>query len=424
MKKPVVLALVALVVIIILLVVGKKQGWVGKKYREKVLAEKVMKRTITESITANGKIKPEVEIKISSDVSGEILELLIKEGDEVTKGQMLARIQPDIYERNYEKMQASLKSAEAQLAQTKAQLVQKELSYNRNKELWDDQTISESEFEQALSEYNVAKANHEAAQASVVSSKASLNEAKDNLARTNIFAPMDGTISRLNVEKGERVVGTAQFEGTEMMTLANLHQMEVLVDVNENDIIRVSMMDTCLIEVDAYLKKTFKGIVTQIANSAKVEGTSADQITNFEVRVLILPESYQELISEDSQKRYPFRPGMSATVDIQTNTKWDILSIPIIAVTTRPDSIANDSSKVKTLDKEKQIEVVFIAEEGVAKQVKVVPGIQDSKYIEITEGLEENQEVISGPYSAISRKLKNEDLIEVVDKLTSDKKDK
>lgn len=423
MKKPVVFALVALVVIIILLVVGKKQGWIGQEYREKVLAEKVTRRTITESITANGKIKPEVEVKISSDVSGEILELLITEGDEVKKGQVLARIQPDIYQRNLEKMQAALKSAEANLSQSKAQLVQKELSYNRNKQLWDDQTISESEYEQALSEYNVAKANMQAAQASVINSTASLNEAKDNLARTTIYAPMDGTISRLNVEKGERVVGTAQFEGTEMMTLSNLNQMEVLVDVNENDIIRVSLRDTCLIEVDAYLKKKFKGIVTQIANSAKVEGASADQITNFEVRVLILPESYEDMIDNSKRNRYPFRPGMSATVDIQTNTKYGILSIPIIAVTTRPDSIATDSSDVKTLDKDKQIEVVFVAEEGVAKKRKVVPGIQDSKFIEIMEGLNEDEEVISGPYSAISRKLKNDDLIEIVDKLTTDKKD-
>ncbi|MCU4174543.1 efflux RND transporter periplasmic adaptor subunit [Carboxylicivirga sp. N1Y90] len=423
MKKPVVIALAALVVIIIVLVIGKKQGWIGQEYQEKVLAEKVEKRKITETITANGKIKPEVEVKISSDVSGEILELLIKEGDEVKKGQMLARIQPDIYERNYEKMQASLKSAEANLTQAKAQLVQKELSFNRNKTLWDDKTISESEYELALSEYNIAKANVQSALASVINSKASLNEAKDNLYKTTIYAPMDGTISRLNVEKGERVVGTAQFEGTEMMTLANLHQMEVLVDVNENDIIRVSMLDTCLIEVDAYLKQKFTGLVTQIANSAKTQGTSADQITNFEVRVMILPESYQELI-KGKTNHYPFRPGMSATVDIQTNTKYDILTIPIQSVTTRVDSISTDSIKVNKADMDEKVEVVFIARDGVAVQQKVTPGIQDSKYIEITDGLKEEDIVISGPYSAISRKLKDGDLINVVDKLFSDKKEK
>ncbi len=423
MKKPVLYALIALVVIIIVLIIGKKQGWIGQEYREKVLIDKVTTRTITESITANGKIKPEVEVKISSDVSGEILELLIKEGEEVKQGQILARIQPDIYERNLEKMQAALKSAEANLAQSKAQLVQKELNYNRNKKLWDEKTISESEYEQVLSEYNVAKANVESALASVINSKAGLNEAQDNLNKTTIYAPMDGTISRLNVEKGERVVGTAQFEGTEMMTLANLNQMEVLVDVNENDIIRVSLRDTCLIEVDAYLKKKFKGIVTQIANSAKVEGTSADQITNFEVRVLILPESYQEMIDETKHNKYPFRPGMSATVDIQTNTKNNILTVPIIAVTTRNDTIQNDSTAMAKTDLDSKVEVVFVAEKGAAIQRTVETGIQNSKYIEIITGLTQNEEVVSGPYSAISRKLKDGDLIEVVDKLNSGKKD-
>jgi len=423
MKKPVVIALVAIVVIVIVLVIGKKQGWIGQEYQEKVLAEKVQLRTITESITANGKIKPKVEIKISSDVSGEILELLVEEGEEVKQGQVLARIQPDIYERNYEKMQASVKSAEANLAQSQAQFQQKKLNYNRNKKLWSDKTISEAEYEQVSSEFHIAKANKAAAEASLRNSSASLNEAKDNLNRTTIYAPMDGTISRLNVEKGERVVGTAQFEGTEMMTLANLHQMEVLVDVNENDIIRVSHYDTCLIEVDAYLKQKFKGIVTQIANSAKTQGTSADQITNFEVRVLILPESYQELIAANANNTYPFRPGMSATVDIQTNTKYNTISIPIQSVTTRLDSITGDSLKIE-VDKEERMEVVYIVEDGKAVQKKVVPGIQNTKHIEIIEGLEEDQEVISGPYSAISRKLENNDPVQVVDKLFDSKKEK
>lgn len=422
MKKPVVIAIAAIVIILIVLVVAKKQGLIGQEYQEKVLAEKAQLRTITESITANGKIKPMVEVKISSDVSGEILELLIEEGQEVKRGQILARIQPDIYERNYEKMQASLKSAEANLTQAKAQLQQKELNYKRNQQLWADETISKSDFEQVESEYQIAKANKESAEAALRNSKASLNEAKDNLNKTTIYAPMDGTISRLNVEKGERVVGTAQFEGTEMMTLANLHQMEVLVDVNENDIIRISQYDTCLIEVDAYLKQKFKGIVTQIANSAKTQGASADQITNFEVRVLILPESYEHLVNDDNKNAYPFRPGMSATVDIQTNTRYNTLSVPIQSVTTRPDSFQSDSAKVE-IDKDKRIEVVFVVEDGKAIQKKIVPGIQNTKHIEILEGLSEGDEVISGPYSAISRKLKNETTVEVVDKLFEDKKD-
>ncbi len=423
MRKPIIIAIVAIVLIVIVLVVGKKQGWVGQEYQEKVLAEKVQLRTITESITANGKIKPKVEIKISSDVSGEILELLIKEGEEVKQGQVLARIQPDIYERNYEKMEASVKSAEANVTQTKAQFRQKELSYNRNKKLWQEKTIPEAEYELASSEYHIAKANKEAAEASLRNSRASLKEAKDNLNRTTIYAPMDGTISRLNVEKGERVVGTAQFEGTEMMTLANLHQMEVLVDVNENDIIRVSHHDTCLIEVDAYLKQKFKGLVTQIANSAKIQGASADQITNFEVHVLILPESYQELTAKNSNNIYPFRPGMSATVDIQTNTKYNTITIPIQSVTTRPDTTSNNSLKTKS-DKDERIEVVFVVEDGKAIQKKVVPGIQNTKHIEILEGLEADEQVISGPYSAISRKLNHESAVQVVDKLFDSKKDK
>ncbi len=269
----------------------------------------------------------------------------------------------------------------------------------------------------------MAKANVNAANATLTNSKASLNEAQDNLNKTTIYAPMDGTISRLNVEKGERVVGTAQFEGTEMMTLANLNQMEVLVDVNENDIIKVSLKDTCLIEVDAYLKKKFKGIVTQIANSAKVEGTSVDQITNFEVRVLILPESYQELVADDHSNRYPFRPGMSATVDIQTNTRQNILSVPIISVTTRADSTAVDSTATTISGNETQTEVVFVVHDGKAAQQVVVTGIQDSKNIEILEGLEEDDKVISGPYSAISRKLKDGDLIEIVDNFNANSKE-
>ncbi|WP_439181476.1 efflux RND transporter periplasmic adaptor subunit [Carboxylicivirga taeanensis] len=420
MKKPVVIAIAALVVILIVLVVAKKQGWIGQDYQEKVLAEKAQLRTITETITANGKIKPMVEVKISSDVSGEILELLIEEGEEVKRGQVLARIQPDIYQRNYEKMQASVKSAEANVLQAKAQLQQKKLSYERNLELWEDKTISEADFELVESEYQIAKANISSAEAALRNSRASLNEAKDNLNKTTIYAPMGGTISRLNVEKGERVVGTAQFEGTEMMTLANLNQMEVLVDVNENDIIRVSHNDTCLIEVDAYLKQKFKGIVTQIANSAKTEGISADQITNFEVRVLILPESYEHLVSDKAENTYPFRPGMSATVDIQTNTRYNTLTIPIQSVTTRTEISKNDTTQQVT-DKDKRIEVVFVVENGKARQQEVVPGIQNTQFIEILEGLNEDAEVITGPYSAISRKLKNETAIEVVDKLFEDK---
>ncbi|WP_430934073.1 efflux RND transporter periplasmic adaptor subunit [Saccharicrinis sp. 156] len=421
MKKKLLYPLIILIVIIVGLVIAKGQGWIGGDFRHKVEVKKAETRTLTEIITANGKIKPEVEVKVSSDVSGEILELTVKDGDEVQKGQILARVQPDIYQRNLEKMQASVRSSEANLSQSEAQFQQKQLAYNRNKTLWEQQTISESEYEQVLADYNVAKASVEAANASLINAKASLNEAKDNLTKTTIYAPMDGTVSRLNVEKGERVVGTAQFEGTDMMTIANLNNMEVVVDVNENDIIRVSMMDTAIIEVDAYLKTKFKGLVTEIANSAKTEGTSADQITNFEVKVLILPESYRELMEEKGEGFYPFRPGMSATVDIQTNTKVDVLTIPIQSVTTRKDTTEVEEQEEDLKKEEEKIEVVFVVADGKIEQRKVKPGIQDTKFIEITEGLQVGEQVVSAPYSAISKKLKHEDLVEVVDKLFEEK---
>ncbi len=413
MKKSILYPLVAIIVIIIFLIIGKKAGWIGNEYKHKVTTEIAQKRTLTEIITANGKITPELKIKVTSDVSGEILELPVKEGDQVKQGQILAKIQPDIYQRNLEKMEAAVVSSEANLSQALAQFKQKELDYKRKKLLWEQQTISESEYELALADYNVSQSSVDAAKASLKNAKASRNEAKDNLSKTTIYSPMDGTISSLKVEKGERVVGTAQFEGTEMMTIADLNNMEVVVDVNENDIIRVNLNDTAIIEVDAYLKEKFKGIVTQIANSANVEGTSADQITNFEVEILILPESYQQLINEHGNNFHPFRPGMSATVDIQTNTKVNVLSVPILSVTSRKDTSIVENSK-----EDEKIEVVFISENGKARQQAVTTGIQDLKYIEVLSGITDSSEVISGPYNVISKKIKDGDLIEI----TEDKK--
>ncbi len=415
MKKSILYPLVSIIVIIIFLIIGKKAGWIGNEFKHKVTTEIAKKRTLTEIITANGKITPELKIKVTSDVSGEILELPVKEGDQVKQGQILAKIQPDIYQRNLEKMEAAVVSSEANLSQALAQFKQKELDYKRKKLLWEQQTISESEYELALADYNVSQSSVDAAKASLKNAKASRNEAKDNLSKTTIYSPMDGTISSLKVEKGERVVGTAQFEGTEMMTIADLNNMEVVVDVNENDIIRVNLNDTAIIEVDAYLKEKFKGIVTQIANSANVEGTSADQITNFEVEILILPESYQQLINELGNNFHPFRPGMSATVDIQTNTKVNVLSVPILSVTSRKDTSIVENSK-----EDEKIEVVFISENGKAKQQAVTTGIQDLKYIEVLSGITDSSVVISGPYNVISKKIKDGDLIEITD----DKKQK
>ncbi len=407
MKKSLLYAIIALGLIFILLIIGKKLGWIGNEFKYKVTTEKTQYRTLTEIITANGKINPEVKVKVSSDVSGEILELLVKEGEQVIKGQILAKIQPDIYQRNLEKMEAAVISSEANLSQAQAQFKQKELDYNRKKLLWEQKTISESEYELALADYNVAQSSVDAAKASLKNAKASRNEAKDNLSKTTIYSPMDGTISSLKVEKGERVVGTAQFEGTEMMTIANLNNMEVVVDVNENDIIRVNLNDTAIIEVDAYLKEKFKGLVTQIANSADVEGTSVDQITNFEVEILILPESYQKLIAKHGENFHPFRPGMSATVDIQTNTRKGVLTVPILAVTSRKDTTSREDAVT-----EDKLEVIFIAEEGKVKQQPVTTGIQDLKYIEILSGISDSSTVVSGPYNIIAKKLKDGDLIE------------
>lgn len=339
---------------------------------------------IVETVSASGKIQPEVEVKISPDVSGEIVELPIKEGDQVFKGDLLVRIKPDTYLSMKQRSEAALNSAKASLSMSKARLVESEANYNRNKILFEKGAISASEFEQIESSYEVAKLNVQSSKYSVSSAQASLEESQENLDKTSIYAPVDGTISRLNVELGERVVGTMQMAGTEILRLANLDEMEVAVEVNENDINRVKLGDTTLIEVDAFLGIEFKGIVSEIANSADVVGASADQVTNFEVKIRIL-----EIAG--------FRPGMTATVEIQTSDERQILSVPIQAVTTRKD----------TADEQEKIECVFIYESGKAVLKQVETGIQDDKNIHITSGLTDSIQVISGPYSAISKILKN-----------------
>ena len=436
--------LIVAAVLIVFAIIGKKAGWFGKVKAVKVSTEKVEKRTIIEIITANGKIQPETEVKLSPEVSGEIVILNVVEGQEVKKGDLLVKINPEIYLSGIARMEASLNSAKsnlanskARLAQTKAQFTQAELSYNRNKKLWNDKAISDSEFESAQSNYEVAKADVDAATESVnsahynvMSTEASLRESRENLAKTTIYAPMSGTISRLNVELGERVLGTIQMAGTELLRIANLNLMEVKVDVNENDIVRVEKNDTAIIEVDAYLGKKFKGIVTEIANSASVAGSGTDQVTNFEVKILILKDSYVDLIPENKINFYPFRPGMSATADIQTNTKHNVLSIPIQAVTTRKDTTGVTNKKDSGIQKEgedenkdeKKIEkdkepliVVFEYDNGKTKLTEVKTGIQDDNYIEIISGLTDSTEVVTAPYSAISKKLKNQMAIEKVD---------
>lgn len=398
------------VILIIFAVVGKKQGWFGKAATIKVAVEKAELRSITESITANGKIQPEKEVKISPDVAGEIVELTIKEGDQVIKGQLLCRIKPDIYISQRDRSLAAISSAKARQAQSEAQFVQAELSFKRSKQLYDEQTVSKSDFEQAQASYAVAKAEVDAAKYSVISAEASLKEANENLTKTSIYAPMTGTVSMLLVELGERVVGTSMMTGTDMMRVADLSRMEARVEVNENDIVRVKLGDTALIEVDAYLDYKFKGVVTEIANSAKTTGISADQVTNFDVKILILPDSYKALIKEGEAN--PFRPGMSASVDIQTGTKVNVLSVPIQAVTTRVDT-----TKLQITPSDENIRTLIFITDGTysfAKDVKT--GIQDNSFIEVLSGIKEGDQVITAPFSAISKKLSDSTLIQIVKK--------
>ncbi len=412
MKNKKILKILVPVVILLLIftIIGKKAGWFGKAAMVKVAVENAEKRTIVETITANGKIQPETEVKITPDVSGEIVELTVKEGDRVEKGQLLLRIKPDVYISQRDRSVAAISSARARLAQAEAQFLQSELSFERTKQLYDEQTISKSEFEQAEASYSVAKAEVDAAKFSVVSTEASLKEANEQLVKTSIYSPMTGTISMLLVELGERVAGTGMMAGTDMLRVADLSRMEAQVEVNENDIPSVKLGDTATIEVDAYVDYKFTGIVTEIANSAKTTGVSADQVTNFDVKILVLPESYKDLETKGSE--HPLRPGMSASVDIQTETKSGIMTVPIQSVTTRTDT----TKIVQKVTDEEIRTLVFITdgERALAKDVKT--GIQDNSYIEVLSGVSEGDRVISSPFSAISKKLSDSTLVEIVKK--------
>ncbi|HPE87660.1 MAG TPA: efflux RND transporter periplasmic adaptor subunit, partial [Bacteroidales bacterium] len=403
---------------------------------------------LVETVAANGKIQPETEVKITPYISGEIVELYVREGDEVSAGDLLAIVDPELYITAQARAMASLNttkaneaSARARLAQTEAQFKNSELNFYRTKSLWEQKVISNSEFESAEANYQVAAAEVDAAKQSLIaaeynvkSAEANVKEANENLTKTKIYAPISGTVSLLNIEKGERVAGASTFSaGTEILRIANLAAMEVNVEVNENDIIRVELNDTCLIEVDAHLGKKFTGIVTEIATSANTAGTSADQITNFDVKIRILPSSYSELLKADDPTYAPLRPGMSATVDIQTNTASHVLTVPIQAVTTRTDTLgaanntreqgipefeenANPVEPEEKDEKATQLTVVFVIENNTAILRTVETGIQDNQYIVITDGLEEGEKVITGPYRAISRTLKHNTAVMEVDK--------
>ncbi|OJV21572.1 MAG: hypothetical protein BGO30_02405 [Bacteroidetes bacterium 41-46] len=387
----------AVVLIVVLVVFGRKNSNKGVEVTTQIVA----KGTITEVIPANGKIKPVVEVKISPDVSGEIVELYFKEGDEIKRGELIIKIKQDVYISMRDRAEASLNSVKAQLTQQLAQFRQIEQSYLRSKTLFEQKAISEADYESAQSQYNVAKEQIKAAEFNVKSATAALQEAQENLVKTTIYAPMDGIISKMNVEKGERVVGTSQMAGTEMLRIANFHQMEVLVDVNENDIIRIEERDTAMVEVDAYPGRKFTGLVTQIANSAKNIGSAIEQVTNFEVKILILPESYSDLVEKGVN---PFRPGMSATASIQTERRDNIISIPVQTITTRKD-LTTDTLARKG---DELAEQVFIVKEDNTLEVREVKtGIQDITNIEILSGLNEGERIVTGPYSAISKTLKS-----------------
>tara|TARA_B100000959_G_scaffold271330_1_gene319344 strand:- start:78 stop:1343 length:1266 start_codon:yes stop_codon:yes gene_type:complete len=377
---------IGIFVLAFVLLIGILTGLIKTEKLVEVEVEKVSRRDITETVSASGKIQPEVEVKISPDVSGEIVELLIKEGDRVQKGELLLKIKPDIYKSILERSMASVNTAKANLAKSKAQLIESEANFNRNKRLYNQEAISLSEFQQIETAYKVAKLNIEGSEYAVSSAEASLNEAEENLDKTSIYAPVEGSISMLNIELGERVVGTGQMSGTEMMRLANLNTMEVAVEVNENDIVRVHLGDTSIIEIDAFLGEQFTGIVSEIANSANVSGVSADQVTNFEVKIKIL----------DNAK---FRPGMTATVEIQTKLATNAISVPIQAVTTRKDTLEKSNNK--------KVECVFKFEKKIAKFIKIKTGIQNDKFIEVLQGLSDSDVVITGPYSLVSKSLKD-----------------
>ncbi|AIM36550.1 transporter [Sphingobacterium sp. ML3W] len=418
--------LISAVVILVLVLVGSKLGWFGKGDVIKVAVDTAKEMEINELVSASGKIQPEFEVKLSSEVSGEVVELNIKEGDIVKKGQVLCRIKPDILQSGYDRSIATLNSQRANLAAAQQQLKQQqanfsnvEATFKRNQELFNKRVISAAEMDKSSSEYYSTLAAIEAQKQTVLSTKygidqsqATVKEAKDNLDRTTIYSPSDGVVSLLSIELGERVVGTAQMAGTEIMRIANMEVMEVNVDVNENDINRVRVGNEAEIEVDAYQDRKFKGIVTEIASSSKniatvTAGSSTEQVTNFNVKVRIQLSSYEDLLKETHVS--PFKPGLSATVQIFTRHQKGI-AIPIQSVTIRngvgADSLSNDSLK----------EYVFVLNNGLVKQTVVKTGIQDDKNIIILSGLKKGDEIVSRPFDAISKTLKDDSKVEKVDK--------
>lgn len=429
--------IIGAIVLVVFAIAGNKLGWFGKGEVVQVATEKAAIKEVIAIVSASGKVQPEAEVKLSSEVSGEIVQLAVREGDFVKKGQLLCKIRPDILESGYNRTVASLNTQKASLASAKEQLRQAEAnfrnteaSYKRSAELYKQKVLSASEYDASQAQYLSAKANLESLKQNIVGSKygveqaeAVVKEAADNLSRTTIYAPADGIISLLSVELGERVVGTAQMAGTEIMRIANMNTMEVNVNVNENDITRVKVGNTAEIEVDAFQGKKFKGNVTEIASSATVQGATADQVTNFTVKVRIDPASYSDLTAKSGSNQSPFKPGLSATVDIQTQNDKG-LCVPIQSVTTR-DEIKNDDDKdgadkdntKKKAENTLVKECVFVLQkDNTVKQVTVKTGIQNDTYIRILTGLKAGDEIISAPFNAISKTLKDGAIVEKVAK--------
>ncbi len=419
-KKKIYILLSVLVVVAVLLVVLKSKGVIGKSDDSKeVEIAKANQITIVETVSATGKIQPEIEVKISSQVSGEIIDLPVKEGQVVKKGDLLVRINPDLYTSGLNRSVSNYSGTKSGLSQADASFKEAQASYERNKTLYDKGIISKADWDKATASFEVAKANKQTAYFNVQSASASVKEAKDNLGRTTIYSPNDGTISKLSVELGERILGTQQMAGTELLRVANLNNMEVEVDVNENDIVKINIGDETKIQVDAYLKKEFKGIVTSISNSASTT-TTADQVTNFKVKVRILKESYMDLIQGKPDTYSPFRPGMTATVDIITTRKENVIGIPISSVVVKSDTAATKKFEMTEDNKDqvksksdKKYECVFVKVGDKAKIRIVKTGIQDDTNIEILSGLKKGDEVITGPYVTVSKDLNSGDKVKV-----------
>lgn len=419
------IAIIAAVLLAISLIFRKGESGI------KVAIEKAELRTITEIVSVNGKIQPEFEVKISADISGEIIEMAVKEGDSVRQGDLLLKIDPDLYASQLNQLSANLDNGRAALAGNEAQreslasaLNQAKSEFNRIKKLWDQKVVSEQEFEQARLKLETAQANLTAAdknllaaQYNIKSLAASLEQGRKNLSRTSIFAPTGGIITNLVSKTGERVVGTAQMAGTEIMRISNLNSMEVEVNVNENDIIRIKKGDSANIKVNAWPDRVFKGIVTEIANSARfeIQTNIAEQATSYVVKVRILPVSYADLGSGKSQ---PFRPGMTATVDIKTVTRTNVIGIPISAVTTREPVFITSKKETKTASVFDEVTRtwVFALKDGKAKAIEVKTGIQDINYFEIISGISAGEEIIIAPGMAIAQRINDGDKVVVVDK--------